>query len=336
MTERDLGTYEMLWNCPYCGTEKLLGLTHRYCPECGASQDPNLRYFPAEEDKVAVEDHVYHGADVECPACQAPMGTKATFCANCGSPLKEGVEVKRRAEEVVGGTAPKSPPKKKSRTGLWVGLIVGGVTLVTAAVLVAIFWTKTTTLTVTGHAWTREIKIEEFRTVQQSEWCDIMPSDARRVTRSQEVRSHRDVPDGEDCTMRRVDRGDGTYTERQECTTRYRKEPVYDDKCHFEVDRWTYTRSAVTNGASLAEQPQWPVPQLRQVGKRLETLGNERAAERIEHNLVHLVDAEREAHQCDFPLTRWAAIADGSNWTGEIGVLTGILDCSSLQPPGAQ
>jgi len=332
MNER---VYEMLWNCPYCGTEKLLGLTHRHCPECGAAQDPNLRYFPAEEDKVAVEDHVYHGADVECPACKAPMSARATFCANCGSPLVEGAEVKRKVDPAIAQQASKAPVKKKSRTGLILGIVFGSLAVVIGLVLVLVLWTQTTALTVTGHTWTREIKIEEFRTVNQSEWCNMMPADARHVTRTREVRSYKQVPDGQDCRTQRVDRGDGTYSEKQVCTTRYRQEPIYDEKCHFDVDRWTYSRSATTQGASLAEPPAWPQPQLAQRGARPDTLGNERMGERVEHNLVHLVDAENQPHQCDFDQQRWASIVDGSQWTGEVGVLTGALDCATIAPPGA-
>ena len=58
--------YEMLWDCPRCETPKLLGLSHRNGPTCGAPQDPTKRYFPKDEDKVAVEDHPFvHGRAVE-------------------------------------------------------------------------------------------------------------------------------------------------------------------------------------------------------------------------------------------------------------------------------
>ena len=50
------GTYQMLWDCKFCGTQKLLGVTHRHCPNCGAAQDPERRYFPAEADMVALEN----------------------------------------------------------------------------------------------------------------------------------------------------------------------------------------------------------------------------------------------------------------------------------------
>src|SRR5688572_28230933 len=39
--------FQMLWDCRFCGTSKLLGLDHRHCPNCGAAQDPEWRYFPA-------------------------------------------------------------------------------------------------------------------------------------------------------------------------------------------------------------------------------------------------------------------------------------------------
>ncbi len=55
--------YEMLWDCRHCGSKKLLGLTHRHRPQCGAPQNPSERYFPSEDEKVAVQNHVYYGAD---------------------------------------------------------------------------------------------------------------------------------------------------------------------------------------------------------------------------------------------------------------------------------
>ena len=47
----DEKSYEMFWDCEYCGSSKLLGITHRHCPNCGAPQDPEKRYFPPDEEK---------------------------------------------------------------------------------------------------------------------------------------------------------------------------------------------------------------------------------------------------------------------------------------------
>src|SRR3954471_15815305 len=94
-------TYEMCWDCKYCGQKKLLGLTHRFCAGCGAPQDPASRYFPPDNEKVAVKDNPFVGADVSCPACKQPMSRAAKCCTNCGSPIDKGVEVARRADVVV-------------------------------------------------------------------------------------------------------------------------------------------------------------------------------------------------------------------------------------------
>ena len=86
-------TYEMLWDCEFCGTEKLLGKTHRHCPECGAVQNPKTRYFPSEDEKVAVEDHQFVGADRHCGACDAPNSVMAKHCTECGAPMDGTREV---------------------------------------------------------------------------------------------------------------------------------------------------------------------------------------------------------------------------------------------------
>ena len=105
MSERDLGTYQMLWDCPSCDTPKLLGLDHRHCPNCGAAQEPARRYYPSDEDKIAVRDHRYTGKDKICPACESPASALAHNCGNCGSPLDEAKEVKTREEQRASGSS---------------------------------------------------------------------------------------------------------------------------------------------------------------------------------------------------------------------------------------
>ena len=113
------------------------------------------------------------------------------------------------------------------------------IVLLIIAVLVAGFvWKKKAGFEVAGHSWKRQIAIERFGPVPDSAWCDSMPFGARGVTRTREVRSQNRVPNGEDCHMRKVDQGNGTFTEREECSPKYRDEPVYDERCHYLVDRW--------------------------------------------------------------------------------------------------
>ncbi len=327
MSTRDRGTFQMLWDCPSCDTPKLLGLDHRYCPNCSFPQDADKRYFPPEGEEIAVKDHVYHGVDWQCPACDTPNSAAAKFCASCGSP-REGdakdVGLKR-------DRAPAPPPKppKKSKKGCFI-LGCGGLLLVLIAfAAVAIFWKKDVALTVTGHSWERSIEIEKFQAVRESDWCDSMPFEAYQVSRSREVRDHKRVPDGEDCTTRNVDQGDGSFEKVEECTTKYREEPIYDDKCSYKVDKWKTARTAKSGGSSVSDTPAWPdVGSLRSGSG----LGAERQGTKRESYTVSYQDDEGDTHSCDFPQSKWQGITAGSSWAAEAGVMFSNLDCDSLQP----
>jgi hypothetical protein len=142
------------------------------------------------------------------------------------------------------------------------------------------------------------------------------------------VRSHRNVPDGQDCRDRHVDKGDGTFTVKRECSTKYRSEPVYADKCHFTVDRWRLARTEKATGG-LAMTPTWPALRLAAgVGR-----GAERQAERRERFVVALRDARSgTVHDCAFPEDRWRAIAPGSRHGMKVRMI-GVAVCDSLQAP---
>jgi hypothetical protein len=347
-------TYEMMWDCPHCGTKKNLGLTHRHCPSCGAPQDAKLRYFPADAEKVAVEDHQYVGADVKCLYCEKYSSRKANNCGGCGAPLEGAEAAARRADQVgkgvyggetveqamrehrvpglapvpPGGPAP-VPPKKGSSKTKWIALGCLGAVLVACLIGgVFAFWKREGSLEVAGHSWVREIQVQRFGPVDESSWCDSMPGDAQNVRRSREQRSTRRVPDGESCQTRRIDNGDGTYSEREECTPRYRQEPVYDDKCYYRVDRWALARTERATGASLAEEPQWPAVSLARTGQ---CIGCEREGPRSETYTVLFREQSGEESRCTFPQAQWASYAPGSRWKGDLTVVGDVLDCESLR-----
>jgi hypothetical protein len=341
----DEGTYEMLWDCRSCGTPKLLGLTHRRCPNCGAVQDPAWRYYPSDDDRVLAKDHKYAGVDHTCPACGTAMGRSATFCANCGRELRDAKDVVRRAAQVQaegvafdGETvqdakrehaAAKAPPKPVRRSPWPRRLVIGGVVAV-GLVLVAVFWKRQVGLSVQGHTWERNIDIERFEPRHDSSWCDQMPADAYSTSRSREQRSTRQVADGTECSMQREDRGDGTYKQVRKCQTKYRSEPVYDWRCSYTVDRWSVARTASAQGASLEDEPRWPKVQLVRTGQ---CLGCEREGRHRETYTVQLADVPKaKQHACSFQQAKWASFRMKSHWQGRTRVLGGGLDCDSLLP----
>jgi membrane protease subunit (stomatin/prohibitin family) len=345
--------YEMLWDCKYCGTRKNLGLSHRCCPNCGAAQDPTARYFPADNEKVAVQDHPYAGADAVCPACRETNGAACKCCRNCGSPMDGSKAVATRADQVhalgafagdsaqaaraefYGGAPPPPavppPPEKKTNWLAWVGGI-GCLGVVVIAVLVALvmFFTKReAALEVTGHSWERSIEIESYGKVRESDWCSNMPSGAREVSRTKAERSTRKVQDGEECKTRKKDRGDGTFKETKECTPKYREEPVMDDKCSYDVTKWSRSRTETAKGSSTTEPRAWPPTNLTRTGT---CEGCEREGKRSEvYKVTFREPPKTETYECGFPEAKWASYQKGSKWKGGIRSLGG-LDCGSLVP----
>lgn len=329
-------TYEMFWDCKFCGQKKLLGLTHRFCAGCGAPQDPNARYFPPDNEKVAVEDHPLCGADVACPACKQPMARAAKCCTNCGSPIDKGVEVARRADVVVPdpgttpfGTAGVFPPPPENKGFPTLLVVLGAIAaVVITGILVAVFWKRDGVFEVTSHAWERNIAIERFEPVRRSEWCDSKPIGAREISRRKEQRSTKQVQDGETCQTRKKDNGNGTFKEVRECKPKYKSEAVYDDKCEIEVTEWRTARTLTAKGSSPSDPPKWPAVTLGQPGT---CIGCEREGARTQKYTVIFLDPKsKKDGSCELPESRWSTFAKGSKWKGKIRVLTGGIDCDAL------
>ena len=324
--------FEMLWNCSSCGTTGLLGKSQRRCPNCGAPQDPTKRYFPRPGEAVLVQGHSFVGADWSCAACSTPNGAAASFCANCGNPKDGNAAVATKADRIVKDgvvvePAPATTAKASSPGSPVLRLVLAAIALVVVVVIVLSLWKKDATVDVVAHRWKREIDVERFDAVRDDAWCSSMPSGAYNVSRHREVRTTKKIPDGEDCHDRNVDKGDGTFTVKKECTTKYREEPVYDDKCTFDVDRWHVVRTAKAEGATTPA-PSWPDPRLASSSSGR---GAERAGVRREDYVVQLRDAKSgKTHDCSFAEDKWRAFVDGSRHKMKVRMI-GAAVCDSLQ-----
>lgn len=336
MSESDAPVYEMLWDCKFCGQRKLLGLTHRFCANCGAPQDPAKRYYPADDEKVAVKDHPFAGADVTCPACGHAMGRAAKCCTHCGGPIAAGKEVGRREDVVVPDTpAPAAAPAPQAKRSPWFGVMVGGAVVlvlgIVGVVLAMVLWKRTGLYEVTGHTWERTIAIERFGAVKKRAWCDELPASARVMSRSREARGSTKVPDGESCQTRKKDMGNGTFKEIRECTPKFKDQPVLADRCEFEAEEWQAARTLSEKGTSPKDPPRWPAVTLARTGA---CVGCERPGARSEtYELVLRDTRSGSATTCKLPEARWATFAKGSRWQGTARVMTGGVDCDGLKAP---
>ncbi|MCA9904168.1 MAG: hypothetical protein KC547_09940, partial [Anaerolineae bacterium] len=109
---------------------------------------------------------------------------------------------------------------------------------------------------------------------------------------------------------------------------RYRQEPVYDDRCYFTVDRWSYSRSVVSNGESQAVAPYWANAQLQFASG----VGAEREADRDETYLLILRGDNDAVYECEVSFDLWQNAKAESAWTLEIGVVNGQPRCDTLTP----
>ncbi|MGL4651011.1 MAG: zinc-ribbon domain-containing protein, partial [Caldilineaceae bacterium] len=341
------GVYEMVLDCQFCGAKGLPARTHQHCPNCGAPQETASRRFPSDAEKKAVANYQYKGASLICPACNTVNDGDAKFCRQCGAPLENATRAQTvAAQERVAGAAfaagdernvqqeeldadlkKSTPPVKKGGVPWVLIAIVGIVAVVIIGVLVALFWRRDVPAQVSELNWERVVFVEEYRAVPDGTWCDSMPFDAYSVSRSQRQRSTNRIPDGETCTTRRVDQGDGTFREEEVCTTNYREEPVYDDYCSYLVNRWIRAREATASGVLGQREPAWPNANLRGGSG----LGAEREGGRDADYRVVLT-SDGDAFTCAVDESLWRTIKVGASYNLPVGVITGSPDCSALNP----
>jgi ribosomal protein S27AE len=348
--------YEMQWDCKFCGQTKLLGKTHRFCPVCGAAQDPDSRYFPADDEKVAVEDHVLVGEDKTCPSCGGLSAGDAVHCGTCGAPLEgaaaartldtqsiaagksfessdsRDIDQERFEREMAAAGINPSGQEKKGGGGRTVGIIALVAVLLIGGLFFLFSRTTQATVLATGHSWEREIAIETYQTLRGEDWQNEVPAAAYNERCQLRQRDTRRVEDGETCERVRRDNGDGTFTEIEECEPRFREEPVMDDFCTYDIDGWAEGRIVRTSGEGLSPAPKWGEANLNTCSS--DRLGCEREADRTERYVVQFRDEAGETYTCPYPLDEWQNIAIESRWSLEVRQFTSGAACNSLQPAG--
>ncbi len=341
-------TYEMQWDCRFCGTKKLLGKTHRFCPNCGAQQDPTWRYFPADSEKVAVQDHVFVGADIICKACQTLNSGKAEFCGNCGAPLSDAARAtagatrtkadgqtleaedlkQRQLTDQVPQLAAAKPAARKSGGILSKWKIIALVIVVLMGGLIfALTRTKEASAYVTGYTWERRIEIDILQPVHDKTICDRMPGAAYNISRNYEQVDTKQVADGQTCQTKQIDQGDGTFREEQECRTKYRSEPVMGYMCTFVVDRWVGSSPVVVNGDKTTA-PYWPDTN----ATNCLTIGCKRESGRNERYMLMLKGDGDRPFECAVDYDLWQNTTLEKGFDVEVGTLLHNFLCSTLKP----
>jgi hypothetical protein len=361
------GRYQMLWDCDACGTSELLALDHKFCPACGAPQDPEQRYFPSDSQKVAVEDHPYQGADRICPACDSPNAAHAEFCQACGSPLdgadaaatrqdrvvaegeadagetvadaraeareeRQEAERRRRAELAGQDTDAEEDAPTAKKGGM--GWIAGGcLGLVALAAVLGVGFLVLSFVFQTSDAVTVQGHRWE-RTIQVERYGPV------------EKKAWRDeLPRGADVGRCRQEvRETRKVQDGEECQVRKKDlgdgtfkevrecEPTYREE-KVKAEKCTYTVDAWTDArkeqaAGEDRSPSWPEVALSGPASGP---GAEREGARKETYEVIVEDPRGQTHTCALPEDRWRALEPGQTVEASFGGLTGAIDCASLR-----
>ncbi|HEY4057442.1 MAG TPA: hypothetical protein VGM39_12580, partial [Kofleriaceae bacterium] len=185
------------------------------------------------------------------------------------------------------------------------------------------FRTKIATVKVTGHRWEDIIRVEQWGPVQHEDWRDHVPVRAMDATCYQKQRSTRKVDTGrQSCTTSKSDNGDGTFEKKQNCSTVYRDEPVYDDWCTYHLDEWHQIDKLSASGSNMS--PTWPPTDLPTTAS--EAYGSRRQGEHVQ---TLTLDFGKD--NCDVKEAIWRKYADGKNYELAVRARSGDVVCGDLK-----
>lgn len=340
--------YQMLWDCRFCGTTKLLGIDHRHCPNCGAAQDPQWRYFPSEEDKQLVTDpkYTYAGRDKYCPYCNTPNSAAANFCINCGGDLSGGKEVGLK-KSVIAGSAEDTGKRedlvlkkfqeqqaqiKAAKAGSggiprWVILLIIAIVAIGAGIFFLSQRKTETPMQVADLTWERTITVEQLTAIRGSDWRDQMPLDTYNTSCRQEQRAFTRT-ERVQTGVRRVDRGDGSFIEQPVYEDRQVTEYRMDTRCDYFVNRWRVI-DTLRNRGGPSDPLTWPEFTTRGSGS---TPGDLRGT-RNEYFVVLFRDIEDKGQEWKYEPpdeATWRKFSVGQRYTVDINTF-GVVFWDSLK-----
>ena len=242
------------WICAYCGS--LNNFRDQTCVHCGADR--------------AEKEQDYGGDTSQTMYRRDKDGT----LHQTAKPKPEKTETYVTEEDV----RPQTPPRKAS--GGMARFLLPLVAVL--GILAFLLWPHTAAEAISGFSWQRSVLVEELQTFSESGWNT--PAGARVTGSRNELYGYRDVldyyrtvyvertrqvVDHYDTSYEYTDNGNGTFSEREVRTPVYRtetytepvqepvyrKEPIYQTKYYYEVDRWMPVRKYETQGTD--HDPYW-------------------------------------------------------------------------------
>ena len=233
-----MGTYVGKWDCPRCGTKRILGWkdgrTVEQCPLCGGPatgkwylDNRNMELGDATEVRQAKTkrawtcghcSHLNDADDQDCDACGNPKDVSTDDTQIIareyapGNVPQTGEDTEDCAREALTDNPAATQEgfsrsarerytaeqKAKAKRKAKIRNIILGLAGFFALLIFLLFWKKEVTVTVQEFSWEREVSIESYGPVQESSW-ETTPAGAYSVRSSREIHHYNTVVVGRDC-----------------------------------------------------------------------------------------------------------------------------------------
>lgn len=275
------------WYCDYCDTLNPYSATH--CINCNsARKDATDDYFSMREKKSKENNHSDEFSNTQSNNNGVDENFKAS---KVEAFMQKKTDTKDDNHEIIHQS--KVSAIKEQVGDILVGtfeflfqhsvpIIISFVVMALIGSLVYFLYPREAKINITDTKWTREIEIEEYKTVRENGWS--IPSGGRLAYTQQEICTYKQVLDhyetvneqkseryisGYKTVTEHVDLGNGYFETRThqepEYSTRYytvqtqkpvyKSEPVYKTKYYYDIDRWMYERTVTAEGEN---DPYWP------------------------------------------------------------------------------
>lgn len=349
---------EGLWDCKHCDTCGIGG-SKRVCPNCGKPRDENTTFYMGKKKKYLSSDEakkVSKKPDWVCNYCNQLNSDSNKQCISCGclrgSDNKNYFENKKEKEsrkseksessatdtgkfssrssaESFGKEESQSHKKRIifDREILKISLLILAALLILAG-LIYLLVPKEKDITIDSMSWTRNIAIEEYKTVRESGWS--VPPGGRTQYSQKEIHSYRDVVDHYETRTRQVshqkivgykevvsgyrDLGNGYFEETTSSTPVYetyyetetyqepvyRSEPVYKTKYYYDIEKWVHTKNISTSGKD--SEPYWGTYTLNE---------KEREGKKTQKYWINGHDKKRKSTEITLSFEDWISLEVG-------------------------
>jgi hypothetical protein len=360
---------EGYWNCSNCSAKRKG--SEQSCGACGAIRGENVEFYCDDDAPVITDEKELEraraGPDWICRFCGNTSPSASKKCTGCGSLRGDGKKRQVKDEPLTAPPAKNShaariPPAPPKSLPLGAKIGCGFIAFIVLILLALSCQQKIAQIEVTETSWQRSIELEEYQTVQETAWRNEVPAGARQLSSKREIRHYNQLPDGDKTVeetyaekvkvgIKRLQTGkknlgNGSFKKiyktvpkyENETKTRtvkkqkYRKEPVYDEKITYNINKWKAIETVVASGRN--DEPKWPETKAAKSSASAK-IGDYRNGKKSE---VYKVKARKVGEKEEFvineigdkPLTydQFMKLKKGSKWEA---VFTGLGNLSNIK-----